>query len=605
MKNLRSYLTVTLLYLCTSTSLHATCPLENIFVTSVTEFKSAINVINNTNNNDKGYLITMKDGVYTETLIKQITRNSDCPCVIKAETTNGVKLETGVYLNFLNARNIQFRGFFFKNKNYYSRKTIGVAISKNIIIADCTFTEDPAMDPNLISYATGSNYYYYLEFHRGYDYRAVNCKFIDKVVTSGHYLNMSVTKNCTELACDQHQIRDCYFGPYDLKGKAASMIKIGGCGAANSHDAAVVSKIMISNNYFEGYNSENDSYQEIISNKSSGNIYLDNTFKNCNGRLFIRCGSGCTIRRNRFLGNVSNSSSNGGIRLNGANHTITNNYFQSLRSDAIYINGGNTDDLDDYTLAYVRVRDCKFIHNTFYDCGNSFRINKWPNAYQIPKNCVFVNNIMSARSCSVVIDDEYSPSDVPDWETNVFKKNIVYSNTGCPINNSDFDQPFFSNFNYWNTNPNMVGLGSTHYIPSNTSVANNNGIYTIKKDIHSVLRKKCPDIGCHEILNQAGNIAVKCLEHASPLELRKKQLDLSLFPNPSQGQFYLNSSSLLGEDVRIKVYDLLGNLVDAFHYPEVFEENIELQLDLENGIYLLQLETANGLHQTLKLLLQK
>ena len=63
---------------------------------------------------------------------------------------------------------------------------------------------------------------------------------------------------------------------------------------------------------------------EVISNKSSGNNYINNYFENCQGELVMRGGHDCKIDSNTFKGGT------GGIRINGTNHTITNNKLNGL-----------------------------------------------------------------------------------------------------------------------------------------------------------------------------------------------------------------------------------------------------------------------------------
>lgn len=63
---------------------------------------------------------------------------------------------------------------------------------------------------------------------------------------------------------------------------------------------------------------------EVISNKSSGNKYVNNYFEDCKGELVMRGGHDCVIDSNTFKGGT------GGIRVNGTHHTITNNNLSDL-----------------------------------------------------------------------------------------------------------------------------------------------------------------------------------------------------------------------------------------------------------------------------------
>jgi len=77
---------------------------------------------------------------------------------------------------------------------------------------------------------------------------------------------------------------------------------------------------VVRNNRFIHCNGE----PEVISNKSSGNHYINNYFEDCQGELVMRGGHDCLIDSNIFKGGT------GGIRVNGTHHTITNNTLTGL-----------------------------------------------------------------------------------------------------------------------------------------------------------------------------------------------------------------------------------------------------------------------------------
>jgi len=84
----------------------------------------------------------------------------------------------------------------------------------------------------------------------------------------------------------------------------------------------VNSNVLVANNYFVEADGEN----EIITNKSKGNTYINNTFRRCRGSLVLRHGSNATVDKNYFLG--ENVEGTGGIRITDSDHSITNNYIQ-------------------------------------------------------------------------------------------------------------------------------------------------------------------------------------------------------------------------------------------------------------------------------------
>ncbi|WP_316829839.1 chondroitinase-B domain-containing protein [Pedobacter aquatilis] len=78
----------------------------------------------------------------------------------------------------------------------------------------------------------------------------------------------------------------------------------------------------VENNRFIRCNGEN----EVISNKSSGNKYLNNYFQDNDGELVLRGGHDCLIEGNVFKGGT------GGIRINGTGHQVINNNLSGIET---------------------------------------------------------------------------------------------------------------------------------------------------------------------------------------------------------------------------------------------------------------------------------
>jgi len=78
----------------------------------------------------------------------------------------------------------------------------------------------------------------------------------------------------------------------------------------------------VQKNKFIHCNAEN----EVISNKSSGNKYLNNYFEDNDGELVMRGGHDCIIAGNIFRGGT------GGIRVNGTGHQIINNKIEGIQT---------------------------------------------------------------------------------------------------------------------------------------------------------------------------------------------------------------------------------------------------------------------------------
>jgi poly(beta-D-mannuronate) lyase len=89
-------------------------------------------------------------------------------------------------------------------------------------------------------------------------------------------------------------------------------------------DAHRDSNSLVEYNLFESCDGE----QEIVSNKTGGNVYRKNTFIRCAGALTLRHGDRATVESNVFIG--GGKLHTGGVRVIGRNHVVRGNYFHGL-----------------------------------------------------------------------------------------------------------------------------------------------------------------------------------------------------------------------------------------------------------------------------------
>ena len=166
----------------------------------------------------------------------------------------------------------------------------------------------------------------------------INCSFMNKE-SAGALILAEYQYNAEDDPCATvgHTISNNYFYKYAKIDNTLSnsgdseTIRIG-----TSEYQNVNSNATVSNNYFVEADGEN----EIITNKSKGNIYTNNTFRRCRGSLVLRHGSNATVDGNYFLGEDVDGT--GGIRITDSDHTITNNYIQdciTVTSQAKWNNG--------------------------------------------------------------------------------------------------------------------------------------------------------------------------------------------------------------------------------------------------------------------------
>lgn len=188
---------------------------------------------------------------------------------------------------------------------------------------------------------------------------------------------------------NRHRIDHNFFGPRPRLGEnGGETIRVGTSKVSENESHTIVE-----DNLFV----ECDGEAEIISNKSSGNIYRHNWFDRCGGALTLRHGHRCVVDSNVFMG--GGKSGTGGVRIIGSEHRVTNNYFESLRGDAERAAISMMNGIPNSPLSgYARVRDALVAHNTLIDCKVSFELGIQGSSKQSedPVDCKFVNNLIAS-----------------------------------------------------------------------------------------------------------------------------------------------------------------------------------------------------------------
>lgn len=111
---------------------------------------------------------------------------------------------------------------------------------------------------------------------------------------------------------------------------------------------------------------------EVISNKSSGNKYINNSFSDCKGELVMRGGHECVIDSNTFKGGT------GGIRINGTHHILSNNTFEGLPI-GIRLMYGMAKGKDEVGF-YIAAGECLIQHNRIDNCEVGILVGDSKNA---------------------------------------------------------------------------------------------------------------------------------------------------------------------------------------------------------------------------------
>ncbi|WP_405567840.1 chondroitinase-B domain-containing protein [Polaribacter sp. Asnod6-C07] len=253
----------------------------------------------------------------------------------------------------------------------------------------------------------------------------INCSFMNKVtagnIVLGEYAynafpdedDDNLNTSCIEVG---HKIMNNYFFNYEKVTELYGQ-KENGDDLSNSGDSETIrlgtssyqmvnSNGIVSNNYFVQADGEN----EIITNKSKGNTYTNNTFRRCRGSLVLRHGSYGTVDGNYFLGEDVDGT--GGIRIVDSEHTITNNYIQdcvTIESNAKWNNG--------FTFLGGSA-------NADVDCAT----DDVSNGYQKVVNINVANNTLVNTNAPLFYNEDKGSTD----PTGTFTNNLIYFTDADP-----------------------------------------------------------------------------------------------------------------------------------------------------------------------------
>ena len=266
----------------------------------------------------------------------------------------------------------------------------------------CRLTNVTIQDYNPASKTTDTKY---VSLYGTYN-RVDHCSFSGKT-NSGTTLVVWL-----DATPDYHRIDHNYFGHRpELGTNGAESIRIG-----TSEWESYSSNCIVEYNLFE----ECDGEIEIISNKSVGNRYRYNTFRNCEGTLTLRHGSDCWVYGNFFLGDEGKDC--GGIRIIGPGHRVFNNYLENLRGTsyraAICLANGVP---NSPANRYRQVEDAEVGFNTIINCKEPFAIGAGVDDEKSlpPVNSDIENNLVITSNSSDEVVKEYDTSAGITWQGNM------------------------------------------------------------------------------------------------------------------------------------------------------------------------------------------
>jgi poly(beta-D-mannuronate) lyase len=168
---------------------------------------------------------------------------------------------------------------------------------------------------------------------------------------------------------------------------------------------------LIESNLFERCDGES----EIISVKSNGNLLRGNTFSHCRGELVLRHGHRNVVNGNWFIGG------SGGVRLQGQDQVVVNNYFDRITGAGLAMMDGTADGF------YMRVERALVAHNTFVNCRYTFHIGLNHSSYPdgaVPRACNTSNNIFyqekDAKNGLITFVKDQEPEEWT-WQGNIYQ----------------------------------------------------------------------------------------------------------------------------------------------------------------------------------------
>jgi poly(beta-D-mannuronate) lyase len=293
-----------------------------------------------------GDMITIANGTYAPWALTINTNGTPAqPITIAAETAGKViftgdteqaiiKL-TGSYTIL---SGITFTGCNILKVDKHAGVLVELSNTKNCRLTQCVFTKNEAKGQFMAIVIVSG---------KGDHNQVDNCTF------TANLNNQELQVKITKESCPQYTLIENNL--FKDKDKVTWKIFNGGECVQIGQDPVLLGTTqaysMVRNNTFIRCSGE----AEVISNKSSNNTYLKNTFEDCNGELVMRGGHDCVVDSNTIKGG------NSGIRVNGTGHHIMHNNISNVKT-AIRLMYGMAKSRTEIGF-YIAASDCVIEHN--------------------------------------------------------------------------------------------------------------------------------------------------------------------------------------------------------------------------------------------------
>jgi len=379
-------------------------------------------------------VVTWTDGTYSnQDIVFNAMGQSGSPIVLKAETPGGViftgSSEMNIFGDYLIVDGFYWNGGIGTNNHVEFRQSgSNTNFANNSIFRNCAFNnlspEDPVLEPDaksrwIVLYGANNT--------------VENCSFLNKD-TTGVCILVELAFQGTGTA--GHSIKNNYFYNVTPKDGRLNSGDSEGIRIGTSSYQTVNAGVLVEGNYFQEVNGEN----EIISNKSLGNTYKNNTFRSCRGSLVLRHGAQALVEGNYFIG--ENKPNSGGIRVSDQDHIIINNYMQGLDNTSSQFNSGITLMGGNATSGgtsngYQNVNNVLIAFNTIYNSDdpiyfNNLQGNTAPQG-TIANNCIYSTNGTLVAGAVAGIGGSMS------YTGNIFDgANVGITDPGITVANANF-----------------------------------------------------------------------------------------------------------------------------------------------------------------------
>ncbi len=433
---------------------------------SPTDTATLINAISSANCGD---IITITDGDYRNVAFNARQRCAgSAPLKITAMDPGQVSFIEKTRIT-LSGSGIQLSGINFENGTRKGRADLITVTGKNNRITNSKFID--------IDLAEGV----WIKLN-GRNNRVDHNSFTGKR-SAASYINIDVSPTIAS----EHRIDHNYFSrpPLGKNGGSASRV---GHGSMHDYNARVIFEY----NLFEQENGES----EIISAKSSENIFRYNTFKNSEGHLSLRQGKRSLVYDNYFLG--TGKAKQGGLFIRGEDHVIFNNYFANLaphpkKPDFGTVSFGSASAKADLKRQarglnpyhFPLTRNILFANNTLVNSANigvsigaQYALNDRRNRTRLPESLYLINNVISkapmvAKQQPLAKDINWLNNFYDQGETNI--KGLIPFVMNSSSNTAGIELPRIKNSTPANLAPWVEKLGLDMSWSENASL-----VYRIK-----------------------------------------------------------------------------------------------------------------------------